>query len=69
LIILMLLFLFNGFLLAALSVPRIMGKISPNGLYDFPVKKMMENPEIWYPVNEYIENWLLASSICKRWRR
>jgi hypothetical protein len=38
--------IFSGFLLAALSVPMIMGKIPPNGLYGFRVRKTMENPEI-----------------------
>ena len=38
--------LFSGALLAALSVPMIMGKIPPNGLYGFRVKKTMENPDI-----------------------
>jgi len=44
--ILMYLSLFSGALLAALSVPMIMGKIPPNGLYGFRVKKTMENPDI-----------------------
>ena len=38
----------------------IMGKIPPNGLYGFRVKKTMENPDIWYPVNAYSGKWLLA---------
>lgn len=51
--ILMLMFLFSGALLTTLSVPLIMGKIPPNGLHSFRVKKTMENPDIWYPVNAY----------------
>jgi len=62
-IILMMLFLFSGLLLAALSIPMIMGKIPPNGLYGFRVKKTMDNPEIWYTVNVYSEKWLLAASL------
>ncbi len=62
-IILMLLFLFSGALLAVLSVPLIMGKIPPNGLYGFRVKKTMENPHIWYPVNRYGGRWLLAAGL------
>jgi uncharacterized membrane protein len=62
-IILMLLFLFSGALLAVLSVPLIMGKIPPNGLYGFRVKKTMENPHVWYPVNRYGGKWLLAAGL------
>ena len=62
-IILMNLFFFSGLLLAALSIPMIKGKIPPNGLYGFRVKKTMENPEIWYPVNAYSGKWLLAASL------
>ena len=62
-IILMMLFLFSGLLLAALSIPMIMGKIPPNGLYGFRVKKTLDNPEIWYPVNAYSGKWLLAASL------
>jgi hypothetical protein len=58
--ILLMLFLFSGALLAGLSVPMILGKIPPNGLYGFRVKKTMENPEIWYPVNAYSGKWLLV---------
>ena len=62
-IILKLLFLLSGLLLAAISIPMIMGKIPPNGLYGFRVKKTMENPEIWYPVNAYSGKWLLAAGL------
>ena len=61
--ILIFMFLFSGILLAALAIPLIMGKIPPNGLYGFRVKKTMENPEIWYPVNAYAGKWLLAIGI------
>jgi hypothetical protein len=59
-IILMYMFLFTGVLLMVLSIPMILGKIPPNGLYGFRVKKTMENPAIWYPVNAYSGKWLLA---------
>jgi hypothetical protein len=60
---LMLMFFFSGVFLAALSVPLIMGKIPPNGLYGFRVKKTMENPDIWYPVNAYSGKWLLVAGL------
>ncbi len=53
----------SGLLLAGLSVPLILGKIPPNGLYGFRVKKTMEHPEIWYPVNRYGGKWLLAAGV------
>jgi hypothetical protein len=62
-IILMLMFLFSGAFLSAISVPLIMGKIPPNGLYGFRVKKTMDNPDIWYPVNAYSGKWLLAAGL------
>lgn len=42
-----------GLLLAALSVPLILGKIGPNPLYGFRVKQTLNNPAVWYPVNAY----------------
>ena len=61
--ILVYMFIFSGVLLAALSVPLILGKIPPNGLYGFRVKKTMENPDIWYKVNTYSGKWLLATGL------
>ncbi len=58
--ILMYMFFFSGLLLAGLSIPMILGKIPPNGLYGFRVKKTMENPDIWYKVNTYSGKWLLG---------
>jgi hypothetical protein len=57
------LFVSTGLLLAGISVPMILGKIPPNGLYGFRVKKTMENPEIWYPVNAYSGKWLFAAGV------
>ncbi len=62
-VVLLLLFVFAGLLLAGISIPLILGKIPPNGLYGFRVKKTMENPEIWYPVNAYSGKWLLAAGL------
>jgi hypothetical protein len=59
-IFLLYLFVISGTLLVILSVPMILGKIPPNGLYGFRVKKTMENPDIWYPVNAYSGKWLLV---------
>jgi len=61
--ILTIVFITSGLILAGLSVPLMLRKIPPNGLYGFRVKKTMEHPEIWYPVNAYGGKWLLAVGI------
>jgi SdpI/YfhL protein family len=57
---LMILFTSSGLLLAAISVPLILGKIGPNPLYGFRVKKTLEDPAVWYPVNAYAAKRLLV---------
>ncbi len=52
-----------GLLLAIIALPLYFEKIPPNGLYGFRVKKTMENPDIWYPVNKYSSRWLIAAGI------
>ena len=56
-------FVVSGSVLAAISVPLILRRIPPNGLYGFRVRKTMEHPEIWYPVNKYGGQRLLLSSL------
>ena len=50
---LMLMNTFTGLLLAALSIPLILGKIGPNPWYGFRVKKTLNDPAVWYPANAY----------------
>jgi uncharacterized membrane protein len=57
---LLILFTTSGLLLAAVSVPLILQKIGPNPLYGFRVKKTLEDPAVWYPVNAYAAKRLLA---------
>jgi len=57
---LMVLFISSGLLLAALSVPLIMRIIEPNPLYGFRVKRTLEDPAVWYPVNAYAAKRLLV---------
>jgi hypothetical protein len=56
-------FVVSGLLLSIISVPMILKKIKPNGLYGFRVKKTLENPEIWYAVNSYSGKWLLGTGL------
>jgi uncharacterized membrane protein len=51
--ILLALYAFTGLLLAGLSIPMILKKIPPNGLYGFRVPATVNNPAIWYDVNTY----------------
>jgi hypothetical protein len=60
--ILMFFYIIFGVFLAVVAIPLILGKIPPNGLYGFRVKKTMENPELWYPVNRRTGKWLLVVS-------
>jgi uncharacterized membrane protein len=57
---LLILFVSTGLLLAALSVPLILRKIGPNPLYGFRVKRTLEDPAVWYPVNAYAAKRLLV---------
>jgi hypothetical protein len=57
---LLILFTGSGLLLAALSVPLILRKIGPNPLYGFRVKRTLEDPAVWYPVNAYAAKRLLV---------
>lgn len=50
---LMLFYFASGLLLMALAIPLIRGKMKPNGLYGFRIRKTLENPDIWYPANVY----------------
>ena len=52
-IILLALYAFSGILLAGLSVPLILNKIPPNGLYGFRIRSTLNDPDLWYKVNTY----------------
>lgn len=58
--ILLVLYSISGLILAGLSVPLILGKIPPNGLYGFRLRGTLENPETWYRVNAYSGRRFLA---------
>jgi len=54
------LFVAEGLLLAVLSVPLILGKIGPNSWYGFRVRRTLDDPALWYPVNAFAAKTLLA---------
>ena len=63
---LMLVFLVAGAAIIGLNVPLMRGRVGPNSAYGFRVRRTIENPEIWYPVNAYAARrgmWLGAAII------
>lgn len=42
-----------GALFIALGVPLIQRRVPPNPYYGFRMPKTLNNPDIWYPVNEH----------------
>ena len=60
---LMLLYTCAGIGLILLAIPLYLEKIKPNGLYGFRVRKTIERPELWYPVNKYGARWLMLTGL------
>ena len=60
---LMVMYVIFGALLAALAVPLLLDKVSPNGWYGFRVPSTLYNPDLWYKVNRYMARWLLVAGI------
>ena len=52
-----------GLLIAALSLPLILGKVPPNLWYGFRTPRTLSDPSIWYPANSYAGRWLLISGV------
>jgi SdpI/YfhL protein family len=61
--VLMVTFIISGLVLMAVCLPLILGWIPPNGLNGFRVRKTMQHPEIWYPVNKYGGERLALASL------
>lgn len=62
-LVLLLIYALSGLVLAAISIPLILQKIGPNPWYGFRVKKTLDAPAVWYPVNAYAGKRLLAVGI------
>jgi SdpI/YfhL protein family len=58
--ILLVVFVCSGLILIGISIPLIMGKISPNPLYGFRVRRTLSDPAVWYAVNSYSAKRLLV---------
>ena len=59
----MLLYFFTGagILLAALAIPLILKKVKPNPIYGFRVSQTLNDPDVWYEVNQTCGKCLLIS--------
>jgi hypothetical protein len=57
------LYAFSGLLLAGLSIPLILHKIPPNGLYGFRIPSTLENPDLWYKVTAYSGRRFLVTGL------
>ena len=40
-------------LIAALSIPLLLRRVPPNGLYGFRTPRTLSSPDIWYPANVF----------------
>ena len=56
-------YLFTALVFVALSIPLIRGRVPPNSLYGFRVRRTLEDPAVWYPANRYAAWHLLAAGI------
>jgi hypothetical protein len=52
-----------GFILIAVSVPLLLGKIKMNFFYDFRIRKAFESEENWYAINSYGAKALICWSV------
>ena len=50
---LLIMFIGSGLLLIIISVPLIQRRIPPNIWYGFRIPQILNDPKLWYPVNEY----------------
>jgi uncharacterized membrane protein len=46
-----------------LSIPLILAKVPPNGLYGFRTRKTMSDTAIWYKANKFLGYAIVLSSI------
>ncbi len=58
---LMVLYIAGGILLILLAIPLYLEKIKPNPVYGFRIRKTLEDPKVWYPVNKYGAGWMMLS--------
>jgi uncharacterized membrane protein len=47
----------------ALSIPMILGKVSPNKAYGFRTPKTLSSPEIWYAANRAAGGFMAGAAV------
>lgn len=52
-----------GFILIAVSIPLLLGKIKMNGIYGFRIRKAFESEDNWYAINNYGAKALIRWSV------
>ncbi len=45
------------------SVPMILGKVPPNGIYGFRTPKTLSSPDVWYPANRASGWFMLVAAV------
>lgn len=60
---LFILYLVGGIVLSLASLPLIAKKIKPNPFYGFRVPATLNNPGLWYAVNQFFGRRLLAVAL------
>jgi hypothetical protein len=53
------LYVLTGLLIAGLAIPLLRGKVPPNHWYGFRIRRTLEDPDVWYPVNAWAARRLL----------
>lgn len=53
----------TGLIISGLSIPLILGKVAPNGLYGVRTAKTMRSPQAWYAGNVFGGKALLVAGI------
>jgi hypothetical protein len=51
--------------LIGISIPLIQGRLGPNPWYGFRVRRTLEDPDLWYPVNAYSGWWGLSVGVAE----
>ena len=46
-----------------ISIPMVLGKVPPNGLYGFRTPKTLSSPDVWYPANRSAGWYMIAASM------
>jgi len=62
-LILLVVYLIAGMAFIVASLPLIRGRVVPNALYGFRVKRTLEDPSVWYPVNRFAAWHMLGLGI------